>query len=102
MHLVTAQWLRRCTNRAGGDARVQMLKPVTAPPKGFTGVRAHKLKQAEGMKCIIVVYATRVVALHVVSLGGAHNEKFSSTRTVICQVMIGGFSSCNVSKLALA
>ena len=79
-----------------------MLKPMTAPPKGFTGVRAHKLKQAEGIQCIIVMYATRVVALHVVSLGGAHNEKFSSTRIVICQVMIGGFSSCDESILASA
>ena len=27
---------------------MQMLKPVTNPPKGFTGVMAHKLKHLEG------------------------------------------------------
>ena len=38
----------RCTNRAGGDARLQMLKPLPGPPKGFTGVRAHQLKCTDG------------------------------------------------------
>ena len=42
-------WLNcRCTDRAGGDERVQMLKPRADPPKGFTGVKAHKLKHIEG------------------------------------------------------
>ena len=101
MHLVIAQWLRRCTNRAGGDARVQMLKPLTAPPKGFTGTRAHKLKQAEGMQCITIMYATCVLALHVVSLGRPNNKKFSSIQTVVCEVLSCDSSSCSNSQLAV-
>lgn len=47
-------WLR-CTNRAGGDARVQMLKPLSQAPKGFTGVTAHKLKQISGTAATLPV-----------------------------------------------
>ncbi|DBA98834.1 TPA: hypothetical protein ACH3X1_014596 [Trebouxia sp. C0004] len=40
----------RCTDRSGADTRVQLLKPLQNPPKGFTGLKAHKLATLDGIK----------------------------------------------------
>lgn len=38
------------TNRAGGDARVTLKKPIGKPPKGFSGIRAHGLTSLDKVK----------------------------------------------------
>ncbi|DBB15448.1 hypothetical protein WJX82_010599 [Trebouxia sp. C0006] len=40
----------RCTDRSGADTRVKLLKPLQTSPKGFTGLKAHKLATLDGIK----------------------------------------------------
>ncbi|KAL0032654.1 hypothetical protein WJX79_000612 [Trebouxia sp. C0005] len=40
----------RCTDRSGADARVKLLKPLQNSPRGFTGLKAHKLATLDGIK----------------------------------------------------
>ena len=39
----------RCTDRSGADTRVKLLKPLQNSPKGFTGLKPHKLATLDGM-----------------------------------------------------
>ncbi|CAD7698584.1 unnamed protein product [Ostreobium quekettii] len=38
------------TNRAGGDDRVTLKRPLAKPPKGFSGIREHGLTSMENVK----------------------------------------------------
>lgn len=38
----------RCTDRSGADTRIKLLTPLQGPPKGFSGLKAHKLASFEG------------------------------------------------------
>lgn len=40
--------LCRSTNRSGGDARINLSKPLPEAPHGFTGLKAHKLACLDG------------------------------------------------------
>ena len=40
--------LCRSTNRSGGDARINLSKPLHEAPHGFTGLKAHKLACLDG------------------------------------------------------
>ena len=44
----TACWGCRCTDRSGADSRIKLSKPLLAAPKGFTGLKAHKLASLHG------------------------------------------------------
>eukprot|EP00884_Botryococcus_braunii_P000848 jgi/Botrbrau1/10764/Bobra.180_2s0029.2 len=39
----------RCANRAGGDVRVKLIKPLQQPPPDTTVLKAHKLASLEGV-----------------------------------------------------
>ncbi len=43
------QFCYRCTDRSGADTRVKLLKPLQNSPKGFTGLKAHRLASLDGM-----------------------------------------------------